>query len=82
MDLHLTANWGDDNIDGTTRWNSANNVNLDTATSAEIIDPFTYGVSAGIAAKKGNFNFGVGLNYTGSENTDELGVQANFRLDF
>lgn len=82
VDLHLTANWGDDNIDGTTRWNSANNVNLDTATSAEIIDPFTYGVSAGIAAKKGNFNFGVGLNYTGSENTDELGVQANFRLDF
>ena len=41
-----------------------------------------YGAAVGIAAKTGNFGLGLGLNYTGSSNTDEFGVNANARYMF
>ena len=50
--------------------------------SSEVVDPFSYGVNAGFSAKNGNFSLGAGVSYTGSENTDEVAVQANVRYDF
>ena len=80
FDLTLTGNFGDDTVDGTVSWTGVSN--WDVSTKAEFVDNFTYGASVGIAAKTGNFGFGLGLNYTGSSNTDEFGVNANARYMF
>ena len=50
--------------------------------STEVLDDFTYGATLGIAAKTGGFSLGLGVNYTGSSNTDEFGVNANARFVF
>ena len=80
FDLTLTGNFGDDTIDGTVSWSGVSN--YDVSTKAEFVDNFTYGAAVGIAAKTGNFGLGLGLNYTGSSNTDEFGVNANARYMF
>ena len=80
FDLTLTGNFGDDTVDGTVSWTGVSN--YDVSTKAEFVDNFTYGASVGIAAKTGNFGLGLGLNYTGSSNTDEFGVNANARYMF
>ena len=80
FDLTLTGNFGDDTVDGTVSWAGVSN--WDVSTKAEFVDNFTYGASVGIAAKTGNFGLGLGLNYTGSSNTDEFGVNANARYMF
>ena len=36
----------------------------------------------GRSSKTGNFSLGLGVNYTGSSNVDEFGVQANARFVF
>ncbi len=58
---------------------------------SEFVDNLTYSSVLGIAAKSGNICLGLGsglglglglglvLNYTGTTNTDELGVNANTR---
>lgn len=48
----------------------------------EVLDDVTYGATLGIAASNGALSFGLSLNYTGSSNTDELGLQAHARLSF
>ena len=68
FDLTLTGNFGDDEFDG--------------ETSTEVLDNFTYGATLGVAAQTGNFSLGLGVNYTGSSNVDEFGVQANARFVF
>ena len=80
FDLTLTGNFGDDTVDGTVSWTGVSN--YDVSTKAEFVDNFTYGAAVGIAAKTGNFGLGLGLNYTGSSNTDEFGVNANARYMF
>ena len=80
FDLTLTGNFGDDTVDGTVSWAGVSN--YDVSTKAEFVDNFTYGAAVGIAAKTGNFGLGLGLNYTGSSNTDEFGVNANARYMF
>ncbi len=80
FDLTLTGNFGDDTVDGTVSWSGVSN--YDVSTKAEFVDNFTYGAAVGIAAKTGNFGLGLGLNYTGSSNTDEFGVNANARYMF
>ena len=47
-----------------------------------MIDSFTYGATLGLGVQNGNFGLGLGVNYTGSSNTDEFGVQANARFVF
>ena len=74
FDLTLTGNFGDDTVDGTVSWTGVSN--WDVSTKAEFVDNFTYGAAVGIAAKTGNFGLGLVLNYTGSSNTDEFGVNA------
>ena len=80
LDLTLTGNFGDDETDGTVHW--AGVENLSTNVSSEVLDNFTYGATLGVAAKTGNFSLGLGVNYTGSSNVDEFGVQANARFVF
>ena len=80
LDLTLTGNFGDDETDGTVHWAGVNN--LSTNVSSEVVDNFTYGATLGVAAKTGNFSLGLGVNYTGSSNVDEFGVQANARFVF
>ena len=80
FDLTLTGNFGDDTVDGTVSWAGVSN--YDVSTKAEFVDSFTYGAAVGISAKTGNFGLGLGLNYTGSSNTDEFGVNANARYMF
>ena len=56
--------------------------NLSTNMSSEVLDNFTCGTTLGVAAKTGNFSLGLGVNYTGSSNVDEFGVQDNARFVF
>ncbi len=79
LDLHLKANLGDDDASGKVSWLGTNAVQ---DVSSEVVDPFSYGVNVGFSAKNGNFSLGAGVSYTGSENTDEVAVQANLRYDF
>ncbi len=80
FDVTLTGNFGDDSFDGDVNWAGISNVT--TATSTEVIDNFTYGATLGVGAKTGNFSLGLGVNYTGSSNVDEFGVNANARYVF
>ena len=80
FDLTLTGNFGDDEVDTTAKWNGFSN--LSTTVKSEIMDNFTYGAAVGVSATSGNFGLGLGVNYTGSSNTDEFGVNANARYMF
>ena len=80
LDLTLTGNFGDDETEGTVHWAGVDN--LSTNVSSEVLDNFTYGATLGVAAKTGNFSLGLGVNYTGSSNVDEFGVNANARFVF
>lgn len=84
IDLTLTANVGDDELDGTTTWYDTDNGygDLSFGSSAEVIDTFTYGATVGVSAQTGGFSLGLGLNYTGASNANEYGVQANARFTF
>ncbi|MCK0515072.1 autotransporter domain-containing protein [Anaerobiospirillum sp. NML120448] len=80
FDLTLTGNFGDDEAESTAKWNGFSN--LSTTVKSEIMDNFTYGAAVGLSATSGNFGLGLGVNYTGSSNTDEFGVNANARYMF
>lgn len=80
FDLTLTANMGDDSVDGSVTW--AGVENLKTNVESEVIDSFTYGATLGVSAQSGNFSMGLGVNYTGASNADEYGVSANARFVF
>ena len=80
FDLTLTGNFGDDEAESTAKWNGFSN--LSTTVKSEIMDNFTYGAAVGVSATSGNFGLGLGVNYTGSSNTDEFGVNANARYMF
>ena len=81
LDLTLTGNFGDDDISGDVSWAGVDN--LVTPVSSEYMDDFTYGATLGIeAASTSGFSLGLGVNYTGSSNVDEFGVQANARFVF
>lgn len=81
LDVSVTAHAGDDEFDGDVQWAGVSN--LTTATSTEVIDSFTYGISAGLNARNGeNFVMGLGINYEGSANSDAYGVQATARYTF
>ncbi len=80
LDITLTGNFGDDTLDGEINWGGVSNRNV--ATESEIVDNFTYSAALGVAAQTGNFSLGFGVNYTGSSNVDEFGVNANARFVF
>lgn len=81
LDLVVTANTGDDEFDGDVAWSGVSN--LTTATSTEVLDSFTYGANLGISVKNASgLSLGLGVNYVGSDNTDEFGAQASVRYAF
>ena len=79
LDLVVTANTGDDEVDSDITFNG---VDYNTDLSTEFMDSVTYDATLGLQVQKDAFQFGLGVNYTGSENTDEYGVTANARFTF
>ncbi len=78
-DLSITFNTGDTEVESTTRFSGVNrNIGLTT----EVLDEVTYGVAVGLGAQYGAFGTNIGINYTGSSNTDAFGVNANARYMF
>ena len=80
LDLSVQGNFGDDTSDGTVHWTGVDG--LATNVSSEMMDNFTYGATLGVSAQTGSFSMGLGVNYTGSDNVDEFGVNANARFVF
>ena len=81
FDLTLTGNFGDDENEGTFKWDRVENI--DSALTSEIFDNFTYGASLGIAAQSASgIALGLTVGYTGSSNVDDLSVGANARFTF
>ena len=81
FDLTLTGQFGDDEFDGSVSWAGVSNLNTDTTT--EVIDNFTYGATLGVEAQSvGGVALGINFGYTGSSNVDEFGVNANARFVF
>ena len=79
LDLTVTLNTGDDEVDSDVRFTG---VDMTTDLTSEFIDDVTYGATVGVQVQKDAFQFGLGVNYTGSDNTDEFGVGANARFTF
>ena len=80
VDLTITPYLGDNELKGDVSWTGVSIRSYQTVT--EVLDDVTYGATLGIAASNGAVSFGLSLNYTGSSNTDELGLQAHARLSF
>ena len=81
LDLTLTGQFGDDELDGSVSW--AGVENLSTNTTTEVFDNFTYGATLGVEAQSvGGVALGINVGYTGSSNVDEFGVKANARFTF
>ena len=70
LDLTVTLNTGDDEVDSDVRFTG---VDMTTDLTSEFIDDVTYGATVGVQVQKDAFQFGLGVNYTGSDNTDEFG---------
>ena len=50
--------------------------------STEVLDEVQYGLTVGLGAQYGAFGTSFGINYTGSDNTDAFGVNAQCRYMF
>ena len=62
LDLTLTVNTGDDEVDSDVRFSG---VDMTTDLTSEFIDNVTYGATVGVQVQKDAFQFGLGVNYTG-----------------
>ena len=71
-DLTVAFNTGDTEAKSKTTFTGVPSIDLTT----EVLDEVTYGVSLGLGAQSGAFGTSFGINYTGSENTDSFGVNA------
>ena len=78
-DLTIAFNTGDTDAKSTTRFTGINQ-NLDL--TAEVLDEVQYGLTVGLGAQYGALGTSFGINYTGSENTDSFGVNAQARYMF
>ena len=80
FDFNLTANFGDDQIDGNVKWNGISNADLSTAN--EFMDDLSYGVIFGFGAQSERLSIGAGLGYQGSSNVDEFTLTGTARYNF
>ena len=78
-DLTITFNTGDTEAKSTTTFSG---IGHGIALNTEVLDEVQYGVSLGLGAQYGAFGTSFGINYTGSENTDSFGVNAQCRYMF
>ena len=62
LDVTLTANAGDTDLDADSQWLGTDNGygDIKYGVSTEVLDDFTYGATLGIAAKTGGFSLGLG----------------------
>ena len=77
-DLTITFNGGDTEAKSSTTFTGIKAINMNT----EVLDEVQYGVTLGLGAQNGAFGTSFGINYTGSENTDSFGVNAQCRYMF
>ena len=77
-DLSVTFNSGDTEAKSSTTFTGVKAINLNT----EVLDEVQYGLTVGLGAQYGAFGTSFGINYTGSENTDSFGVNAQCRYMF
>ena len=77
-DLTVTFNSGDTEAKSKTTFTGVKAIDLNT----EVLDEVTYGLTVGLGAQYGAFGTSFGINYTGSENTDSFGVNAQARYMF
>ena len=77
-DLTITFNGGDTEAKSSTTFTGIKAINMNT----EVLDEVTYGLTLGLGAQYGAFGTSFGINYTGSENTDSFGVNAQARYMF
>ncbi len=77
-DLSITFNSGDTVAKSSTSFTGVKAINLNT----EVLDEVQYGLTVGLGAQYGAFGTSFGINYTGSENTDAFGVNAQCRYMF
>ena len=75
-DLTITFNGGDTEVKSNTKFTG---ITENVALNTEVLDGVTYGLTVGLGAQYGAFGTSFGINYTGSENTDSLGVNAQAR---
>ena len=78
-DLTITFNGGDTEVKSNTKFTG---ITENVALNTEVLDEVTYGLTLGLGAQYGAFGTSFGINYTGSENTDSLGVNAQARYMF
>ena len=79
-DLTIAFNTGDTDAKSNTQFTSSKPMSV--ATNTEVLDEVTYGLTLGLGAQYGAFGTSFGINYTGSSNTDSLGVNAQARYMF
>ena len=77
-DLSVTFNSGDTEAKSSTTFTGVKAIDLNT----EVLDEVQYGLTVGLGAQYGAFGTSFGINYTGSENTDAFGVNAQCRYMF
>ena len=77
-DMTITFNGGDTEAKSSTTFTGIKAINMNT----EVLDEVTYGLTLGLGAQYGAFGTSFGINYTGSENTDSFGVNAQARYMF
>ena len=77
-DLTVAFNTGDTEAKSTTTFEGLPSIGLNT----EVLDKVQYGVTLGLGAQYGAFGTSFGINYTGSDNTDAFGVNAQCRYMF
>ena len=78
LDLAVTMNTGDNELDTDTSFGP---MSMEPV-SAEVIDDVTYSVGLGLSARYNALSLGLGVNYVGSDNADELGVNGMARYSF
>lgn len=78
LDLAVTMNTGDSELDTDTSFGP---MSMEPV-SAEVIDDVTYSVGLGLSARYNALSLGLGVNYVGSDNADELGVNGMARYSF
>ena len=79
-DMTIAFNTGDTDAKSNTQFNSSKSMSV--ATNTEVLDEVTYSLTLGLGAQYGAFGTSFGINYTGSSNTDSLGVNAQARYMF
>ncbi len=79
LDAGVTFNTGDLEADGNTRFTGASN---GMKLSSDVLDDVSYHVGVNFDATVENASFGLGVKYSGSDNTDDYAVNAHVSYAF